>query len=415
MAANISQLSSTIASSVEDIVEVLASNNLPDPTWDGDIPPFIQQDSHYANTRADALKACRQLIAILQDPFEVIANRTPPEMVFIQAICQFDIAKNFPADQSTVTYEELSRACIMPEPQLRRIVRGAMATNVFREEKGLIAHTPTSRVLATNPLIRRWIEMTSSEINPATTRVVDAMVKWSLSEEPNQTGYSIANNTDDTAFVHMSKFPGRAERFADAMSLFSQGPRMSPQHILTGFPWETLGEATIVDVGGSHGQVTIPIVQKFPNIRCIVQDLPDTVRTAPKFPDLGSRVLFMVHDFFEEQPVQGAAVYFLRWVLHDWPDKYAIKILQALIPALKAGSRVIIMEAVVPEPHEIPSSEQKQARLFDMAMLALQNGKEREAQDWKSLIERTDSRFKIIEIRTLKESDLGIIELVWEP
>ena len=131
---------------------------------------------------------------------------------------------------------------------------------------------------------------------------------------------------------------------------------------LTWFPWNNLGDATIVDVGGSHGQYTIPIVQKFPTLRCIVQDLPETIATAPKLPDMEDRVTFMAHDFFTEQPVHGAEVYFLRWILHDWSDKYAIKILQGLIPALKDGSRVIIMESIVPEPQEVPSPEQKISR-----------------------------------------------------
>jgi hypothetical protein len=108
-------------------------------------------------------------------------------MAYIHAICQFNIATNFPNDQNTVSYSELADLCKMPEPELRRIVRGAMASYVFREEEGRIAHTPTSKFLATNPLIRQWVEMTASEIIPAQTRAVDAMVKWPHSEEPNQT------------------------------------------------------------------------------------------------------------------------------------------------------------------------------------------------------------------------------------
>lgn len=58
----------------------------------------------------------------------------------------------------------------------------------------------------------------------------------------------------------------------------------------------------------------------------------------------------MAHDFFTEQPVKGADVFLLRCILHDWSDKYAIKILRALVPALKPDVRIIVNEAVVPEP-----------------------------------------------------------------
>ena len=61
----------------------------------------------------------------------------------------------------------------------------------------------------------------------------------------------------------------------------------------------------------------------------------------------------MPHDFFEPEPSDlssrsGNLVFFLRMILHDWPDKYCIKILKNLIPALKDGGIVLINESVVP-------------------------------------------------------------------
>jgi hypothetical protein len=47
-------------------------------------------------------------------------------------------------------------------------------------------------------------------------------------------------------------------------------------------------------------------------------------------------------------------------------------------------------------------------------MMALQNGKEREKQDWISLIHTADVRFKVQDIKQLPGSNLGIIELMWE-
>ena len=48
----------------------------------------------------------------------------------------------------------------------------------------------------------------------------------------------------------------------------------------------------------------------------------------------------MEHDFFFlEQPVKSADVYLIRWILHDWPNTYAFKILRALVPALNEAWR----------------------------------------------------------------------------
>ena len=60
----------------------------------------------------------------------------------------------------------------------------------------------------------------------------------------------------------------------------------------------------------------------------------------------------MPHDFFEPEPSKlssrGNLVFYLRLILHDWPDKYCIKILQNLVPALKNGSIILINDSVLP-------------------------------------------------------------------
>jgi hypothetical protein len=57
----------------------------------------------------------------------------------------------------------------------------------------------------------------------------------------------------------------------------------------------------------------------------------------------------MAHDFFKAQPVRNAKAYFLRTVLHDWPDMQAVQILRRLRAALGADSLLLISETVLPE------------------------------------------------------------------
>ena len=120
-------------------------------------------------------------------------------------------------------------------------------------------------------------------------------------------------------------------------------------HLLTGYPWGELGACTVVDVGGSHGPSSIALAQQFPRLNCIVQDLPGTIADCSVPPELDGRLKFMAHDFFTEQPVKGAEVYFFRRIFHDWSDEYAARILRALIGALKPGAKVLIQDMVVPE------------------------------------------------------------------
>lgn len=125
-----------------------------------------------------------------------------------------------------------------------------------------------------------------------------------------------------------------------------------------------MGTAKIVDVGGSSGTFGIALAERFPNLNIIVQDRPDVVELASKkLPEkLKHRVSFMAHDFFTEQPIKDADVYFFKWIIHDWSDKYAIQILRSLIPGLKKGAKIILNEYIVPQPGEVSILKEREIR-----------------------------------------------------
>ena len=177
-------------------------------------------------------------------------------------------------------------------------------------------------------------------------------------------GFNIAHNTDISVFDELAKHPDRERRYAAAMTWFSTGPGLEPSHVIDGFAWENIGKGVIVDVGGSQGVVGAAIVRAFPSLHCIVQDQADVVKLAQQNlpPDLETRITFMKHDFFGEQPIKAANVYLLRWILHDWSDKYAIRILKALVPALSKNSKVVICEHVLPEPGSTPICQERAVR-----------------------------------------------------
>lgn len=156
----------------------------------------------------------------------------------------------------------------------------------------------------------------------------------------------------------------RSKRLAGAMRIFSENENHKPFHLADNYPWAAIGKGTVVDVGGSSGHISIAIAERFPDLCFIVQDRPDVIsegaKALPK--ELVGRVTFMAHDFFTTQPVKNADVYLLRWILHDWSDKYSIQILRALVPALKHDARIVIHEYVLPEQGKLSLYQERKAR-----------------------------------------------------
>ncbi|PWY71776.1 S-adenosyl-L-methionine-dependent methyltransferase [Aspergillus sclerotioniger CBS 115572] len=106
-----------------------------------------------------------------------------------------------------------------------------------------------------------------------------------------------------------------------------------------------------------------------------VGDLPETVD-----PIRGETHSFepMPYDFFTPQPVQGATIYLLLAVLHNWDDDACRAILKNLAAAMKPGySRLLISGVLLPEV----GAERRLADL-DMQMWVLQLAQQRTRNFW---------------------------------
>lgn len=101
-------------------------------------------------------------------------------------------------------------------------------------------------------------------------------------------------------------------------------------------PYLQIVKLTRLQIGGFSGHDDIELARHYPSMKFIIQDR-DVVITS--FKDslpygLDSRITFQSHDFMTLQPVNGADVYFLKHILHDWPDPVATKILRNIVLAM---------------------------------------------------------------------------------
>ena len=113
----------------------------------------------------------------------------------------------------------------------------------------------------------------------------------------------------------------------------------------------------------------------------------------------------MVHDFYTPQPVKGARAYFLKSVLHDWPNPKATEILRQIAKAMKPGySKLVILENIIPDG-PIPMGTAG----LDAILLANFAAGERTEAQWKLLLDTADLVVRGVH---RKEDGDGLIEAV---
>ena len=152
-------------------------------------------------------------------------------------------------------------------------------------------------------------------------------------------------------------------RFAASMKSFDHFPGYATGEVPKAYDWASFGNAKMIDVGGSKGHVSFAIAKQFAGLSILVQDMAMVVNGADdNVPEeLKGRITFMAHGLFNPQPEQ-ADIYFFRMVFHNWADKYAVRILQAQIPALRPGATILIQDTVMPEPDHVPLWKERTIR-----------------------------------------------------
>ena len=127
----------------------------------------------------------------------------------------------------------------------------------------------------------------------------------------------------------------------------------------------------------------------FPELKgkMIVQDIAVMIDMVDKAQAQTFGLEPMAHDFFTPQPVKGAKVYYLRFVLHDWNDDKCITILKHLRDAMAEDSVIVVNESVVPKT----GASLRQMHV-DLAMMACVAAKERTEKQWKELFKAAGLR-----------------------
>ncbi|KAK1138708.1 hypothetical protein N8T08_002057 [Aspergillus melleus] len=113
----------------------------------------------------------------------------------------------------------------------------------------------------------------------------------------------------------------------------------------------TANDATrplLVDIVGGCGHDIAHSAFRFSDTpgRLILEDLPAVIEDIAT---LDPNIERVKHDFFTPQPVKGSRVYYMKNILHDWPDEKCKVILEHVLAVMEKGySRLVLEEFFLP-------------------------------------------------------------------
>ncbi|EAT79368.2 hypothetical protein HBI56_051040 [Parastagonospora nodorum] len=244
--------------------------------------------------------------------------------------------------------------------KLARYMRNLCNSHVFREvSQDVFANTSLSGLLREEGK-RAHVAHCLDLVRKSSCRAWDALKlpEFRNSDAPDKTAFNLAYNTKLKIFQYLSEVEpeiGKRTKLA-----FASGTKVNTDEFLGVYPWAMEGNAKIVDIGGGVGGGTMPVIKAFKDLKLVVQDIPDTRSNFERVwnedcPEAirDGRVKFAVHDFFTPQ-TEEANIYFMRHVIHDWPDAECVKILENTAAKMTSSTKLLICEHVVLPSYRLP-------------------------------------------------------------
>jgi hypothetical protein len=294
--------------------------------------------------------------------------------------------------------EELAAACHAHAPSLYRAMRLLATVGVFEEHPGRrFAATPATQLLrSTGPSLRDMVLMVTDP--------------WSVQSYQQMTHCLQTGRNGVTAAFGKQLFellpddPVQRAHFHGAMSGTGHvfGKALLKVADFSRF-------RRMADVGGGHGLLLGLILNRFPSLEGVLFDLLAVVAGAPGsgyLRGVENRVTIEGGSFVETIPV-GCDAYIMKFIIHDWDDDNARRILtrarEQLATTAPETGRVFLVEMVVPDdtvPHF--------SKYLDIEMLiCAEGGRERTAGEFGELLAAAGLRLRSV---TPTPSPMSLIE-----
>jgi hypothetical protein len=327
------------------------------------------------------------------DPFEILREISGGYCVAraIHVIAELNVADALGGTAQSAA--ELAKSVGADPDALSRVLRLASAYGVFEMEADKFRHSAASRMLRSDhPQSMR-----------AFARMFGLAINWNTYSEllySVQTGRRATERTLPQGFWnYLAQHPEANSIFNATMLAKAQGqiPAIVASRDFSEFK-------TIGDIAGGRGHLLSAILDATPNATGILFDLPHVVKEASAL--ASARLTLQAGDFFKD-PLPRCDAYILMEIIHDWPDKEAVEILQAVRRAAAPGASLFLIETIVPAD---PGPDW--SKMLDIHMLTLLGGKQRTLAEYKTLLDQAGFAFR-------REIDTGagisIVEAMAQP
>lgn len=145
----------------------------------------------------------------------------------------------------------------------------------------------------------------------------------------------------------------------------------------------------LVDVAGGSGIYAIALLQKNPNLRAIVLELPKVLPIAAEFAreyGVEDRLELREFDMFSGEPLPKADTILLSNVLHDWDVPDCKILVRGSADALTPGGRLLIHDVFLNDTLDGPLP----IALYSVALFTLTEGRAYSAAEYKEWLTEAD-------------------------
>ncbi|KAI4086591.1 MAG: hypothetical protein LQ339_009021, partial [Xanthoria mediterranea] len=337
-------------------------------------------------TRHGLMSSLHQSAEDLETPFDTVVRFVDAgrQTALVNIGGDLGIFKALAESEIPLSSTQLAKANMADPLLISRIMRYMVASRLVGETApDQYVASKKTHVFA-EPRIDNAIRFFHEVSNPAFHALPQFLKETGYQNEPKGSAFQKALGTELELYPWLMERPHALKNFQAAMQLDVHFNSMD----IVPFDDNVIGGhdgIVFVDIGGNVGHQAAEALSKNPRLagRVMVQDRGEVIQSHPDI----KGIQWLEHDFFKTQPVKGAKYYYLRAVLHNWPDNEAVEILANIVPAMSPDSLVAIDEVVMPDEkaHVWPAG-------LDLQMFTLFSTPERTAVQWDAILDKAGLR-----------------------